>query len=249
MKILVRCRGNLGEITIWEDEADGARYYLEGDIFQSHGTASGQSRLDYVKVMEAFLRRAQDVLVLGCGGGNLATMLTNRGKQTTVVDFNPTSFEIAREYFGMPKHVRCVADDFRNYLLAEPRSFDAIAIDVGGPGFNFEEQFDLPTCRSIRSRLQGGGRVIINVLVGSDFDAVADKIGCYLSAEFAESWIVDRPGAVHRNALILSSVGQSNDSIERELNGLCSIGPVPWTPRRPRGRSTNIRRALSLSRH
>jgi spermidine synthase len=200
--------------------------------------------------MEAFLQPAYNVLVLGCGGGTLATMLTERGKEITVVDFNPLSFQIAREYFGMPKHLHCVVDDFRNYLLREGQSFDAIAIDVGGPGFNFEDQFDLPTCRSIRSRLLYGGRVIINVLVDCDFDAVADKIGRYLSADFAESWIVDHPGTVNRNALIVCSVGVSDDNIRRELSALCTIGPVPWTVRRPRRHSpTGPGHAISLSRY
>jgi hypothetical protein len=176
-------------------------------------------------------------------------MLAERGKKITVVDFNPKSFQIAQEYFGMPKHLRCVVDDFRSYLLSEVKSFDAIAIDVGGPGFNFEEHFDLPTCRSIRSRLLRSGRVIINVLVGSDFDAIADKIGRYLSADFAESWILDHPGTVRRNALILCSAGESNDSIKRELNDLCTIGPVPWTARRPRRGSTEFPRAISVSQH
>ena len=61
----------------------------------------------------------------------------------------------------MPKHLRCVVDDFRSYLLSEAQCFDAIAIDVGGPGFNFEDKLHLPTCRSIRSRLLHSGRVII----------------------------------------------------------------------------------------
>jgi len=249
MKILARFRGNLGDIEVWEDEADGGRFYLEDEIFQSHGSANGRSRLDYVQIMEAFLHRAHNVLALGCGGGNLATMLADRGKEMTVVDFNPKSFEIAREFFGMPEHLRCVVDDFRNYLLSEARCFDAIAIDVGGPGFDFEEQFDLSTCGSIRGRLQPGGRVIINVLVGSDFDAVADKIGRYLSADFSETWIVDHPGTIRRNALILCSDGVSDVRIEPELNSLCTIGPVPWTARRPRRRSTDAPRAISVRQH
>jgi spermidine synthase len=249
MKILLRFRGKLGDIAIWEDEADGTRFYLEDEIFQSHGSAFGHSQLAYVKIMEAFLRRDHNVLVLGCGGGNLATMLAERGNEITVVDFNPRSFQIAQEYFGMPKHLRCVVDDFRSYLLSEAQCFDAIAIDVGGPGFNFEEQFDLPTCRSIRSRLLHSGRVIINVLVGNDFDAVADKIGRYLSADFAETWIVDHPGSVRRNALILCSVSLSDHSIQRELNDLCTIGPVPWTARRPRRRSKAVPRMISVSQH
>jgi SAM-dependent methyltransferase len=103
MKILLRFRGKLGDIAIWEDEADGTRFYLEDEIFQSHGSPLGHSQLAYVKIMEAFLCRNHNVLVLGCGGGNLATMLAERGKKITVVDFNPRSFQIAQDISGCPK--------------------------------------------------------------------------------------------------------------------------------------------------
>ena len=86
--------------------------------------------------------------------------------------------------------------------LSEPRCFDGIAIDVGGPGFCFEEQFDASTCHSIRNRLTGNGRVIVNILVGSDFDAVTDKFGNQLSDEHLAAWIIDRPGRLRRNALV-----------------------------------------------
>lgn len=32
MKVIGRYEGTLGEIAIWEDEANGCRFYLEGDI-------------------------------------------------------------------------------------------------------------------------------------------------------------------------------------------------------------------------
>jgi hypothetical protein len=52
-----------------------------GDIvFQSHGSQAGETQLDYVKIMKAFLSETENVLVLGCGGGNLATMLARSGE-------------------------------------------------------------------------------------------------------------------------------------------------------------------------
>ena len=201
MKILGRYKGKLGDIAIWESERTGDRLYREGEFFQSQSSAAGESRLPYVKMMEAFLGDAKNVLLLGCGGGNLATMLARSGKSVTVVDHNPVSFDLAKRFFGMPKKISCIVEDFKEYLAAETRSFDGIAIDVGGPGFCYEEHFDPATCHSITARLAPGGRAILNMLVATDFDAAPDLIASDLSEGHMSSWIFDQPGVLNRNVL------------------------------------------------
>src|SRR5260370_21885494 len=196
------CRGTLGEIASWNGNMTVFRLYGEGELLQSQSSASGESRLPYVKMMEAFLNDAKSVLLLGCGGGNLATMLARSGKSVVVVDYNPVSFNLAREFFGMPEDIPCFVEDFQEYLLGETRNFDGIAIDVGGPRLCYEEQFDPATCRSITARLNPGGRAILNMLVATDFDAAPDKIGSGLSEGHMTSWIFDQPGRLHRNVLI-----------------------------------------------
>jgi hypothetical protein len=59
MKILGRYKGKLGDIAVWESEKTRDRFYLEGEIFQSQSSAAGESRLPYVKMMEAFLSDAK----------------------------------------------------------------------------------------------------------------------------------------------------------------------------------------------
>src|SRR5260370_23343633 len=140
--LLGNTEGSPGKTGVGEREGAGGRLYREGEILQSQSSASGESRFPYVKMMEAFLSDANTVLLLGCGGGNLATMLARRGKSVTVVDHNPVSFDLAKRFFGLPKEVPCIVEDFKEYFLAETRTFDGIAIDVGGPRFCFEEQFD-----------------------------------------------------------------------------------------------------------
>src|SRR5260370_1531923 len=95
LKILGKYKGKLGEIAIWESEQTGDRLYREGEIFQSQSSASGESRFPYVKIMEAVLSDANSVLLLGCGGGNLATMLARQVKGVTVVDHNPVRVYLA----------------------------------------------------------------------------------------------------------------------------------------------------------
>ena len=241
MKILGRYKGKLGDIASWESEKTRDRFYLEGEIFQSQSSAAGESRLPYVKTMEAFLADAKKVLLLGCGGGNLATMLARSGKSVTVVDHNPVSFDLAKRFFGMPKEISCIVEDFKEYLAAETRSFDGIAIDVGGPGFCYEEQFDPATCHSITARLNPDGRAILNMLVATDFDAAPDLIANDLSEGHMRSWIFDQPGlrpdqraGMRRNVLVSCLRKARRASNKRYMTEFLMTTGQLWTLRRPR---------------
>lgn len=239
MKILGRYNGKLGDIAIWESEKTRDRFYLEGEIFQSQSSAAGESRLPYVKVMEAFLSDAKNVLLLGCGGGNLATMLARSGKSVTVVDHNPVSFDLAKRFFGMPKAISCIVEDFKEYLAAETRSFDGIAIDVGGPGFCYEEQFDPATCHSITARLSPGGRGILNMLVATDFDAAPDLMGSDLSEGHMDSWIFDQPGLLNRNVLLAFLPKARRAANKPYMAEFSTTIGQRWALRRPRRPSHN----------
>jgi spermidine synthase len=234
MKILGRYKGKLGDIAVWESEKTRDRFYLEGEVFQSQSSAAGESRLPYVKMMEAFLSDAKKVLLLGCGGGNLATMLARLGKSVTVVDHNPVSFDLAKRFFGMPKEISCVVADFEEYLATETRSFDGIAIDVGGPGFCYEEKFDPATCHSITARLSPGGRAILNMLVATDFDAAPDLIGGDLSEGHLSSWIFDQPGLLNRNVLVASLPKARGAANKRYMMEFSTTTGQLWALRRPR---------------
>ena len=234
MKVMGRYIGKLGDIAIWESEKTGDRFYLEGETFQSQSSAAGESRFPYVNLMEAFLEDAKSVLLLGCGGGNLATMLARSGKKIAVVDYNPVSFEIARKFFGMPEDIPCIVDDFRDYLRAETRCFDGVAIDVGGPGFCYEEQLDSTTCRSVLERLNPGGRVILNMIAASDYDAAPDQIGTDLSCDEGGAWIIDQPGFSNRNVLIACLPKLPRAVAKRSVARLCKIDGDDWVLRRPR---------------
>lgn len=244
LKILGKYKGKLGEIAIWESEQTGDRLYREGEIFQSQSSASGESRFPYVKMMEAFLTDTNTVLLLGCGGGNLATMLARQGKNVTVVDHNPVSFDLAKRFFGLPKEIPCIVEDFKEYLLAETRIFDGIAIDVGGPGFCFEEQFDPATCHSITARLKPSGRAILNMLVATDFDAAPDLIGGDLSEGHMTSWILDHPGRLNRNVLIACLPKLHRAANRHYMADFSKAVGCGWALRRPRRPSHDSKPAV-----
>ena len=86
--------------------------------------------------MYFFLRQAgaKDVLMIGCGGGTLATMLHRSGVAVTVVDLHKLSFDIARDYFHLPADVPCHVADGIAYLKKHRRRHDALILDAFGEG-------------------------------------------------------------------------------------------------------------------
>ena len=143
MRLLGRYQGRNGEIEIVECSWDGTRIYFEEGIRQSQATPDGESVFTYVKLMDELLRRSRNILVLGCGGGNLATRLAGLGKRLTIVDNNPISFVIAHKFFGLPDGLPTMVSDFRKFVYDDDAFYDGIAIDVGGPGFQFDDEFEL----------------------------------------------------------------------------------------------------------
>jgi spermidine synthase len=241
VRLLGRYQGRNGAIEIVECSADGTRIYFEEGVRQSQATPDGESVFSYVKLMDEFLHRSTNILVLGCGGGNLATRLARLGKKLTIVDNNPISFMIAQRFFGLPDGLPLIVSDFRRFILDDDVLYDGIAIDVGGPDFQFDEEFDVETCDAIRARLTQDGRIVMNVLVANDIDPVPDRIAARLAGDTLEAWMIDEQGVLDRNAIIACVP-------ERQLNARPALTEVMqnslerWSIRRGRLHGRDPRR-------
>ena len=233
MRLLERYQGRNGEIEIVECSWDGTRIYFEDGVRQSQATSDGESVFTYVKLMDELLHRQKKILMLGCGGGTLATRLARLGKRLTIVDNNPISFVIAHKFFGLPDDLPCMVSDFRKFIYDDDALYDGIAIDVGGPGFQFNDEFDTETCDAIRARLAPGGRIVMNVTVMNDIDPIPDRIAARLAGDSLRIWIVDEQGILDRNAVIACSP-------EKQLNARSGLNDIlhgnleKWSIRRGR---------------
>src|SRR5665811_1987763 len=119
VRLLGRYQGRNGQIEIVECSWDGTRVYFEQGVRQSQATPDGESVFTYVKLMDELLSGSASILVLGCGGGNLATRLTHLGKDLTIVDNNPISFVIAQKFFALPDDLACIVSDFRKFIFGD----------------------------------------------------------------------------------------------------------------------------------
>jgi len=235
VKLLGRYQGKNGQIEIVECSWDGTRVYFEEGVRQSQATPDGESIFTYVKLMDELLSRSQQILMLGCGGGNLATRLSRLGKQLTIVDINPLSFVLAHKYFGLPDELPCIVSDFRKFVFDDRAYYDGIAIDVGGPGFRFMDEFDGETCDAIRARLAPGGRIAMNVMVANDIDPTPDRIATRLAGDGLQTWIVDEQGIEDRNA-VLACIPEKTLGSRAALDLVMRHSHERWAIRRGRNR-------------
>ena len=74
----------------------------------------------------------------------------------TIVDNNPISFVIAHKFFGLPDDLTCMVSDFRKFIYQDVALYDGIAIDLGGPDIQFNDEFNVETCDAIRAHTCAG---------------------------------------------------------------------------------------------
>ncbi|MET4492708.1 spermidine synthase [Bradyrhizobium sp. LA7.1] len=133
----------------------------------------------------------------------------------------------------------CIVSDFRKFVFDDRAYYDGIAIDVGGPGFRFTEEFDAETCDAIRARLAPGGRIVMNVMVAHDIDPTPDRIAARLAGEELRTWIVDEQFIEDRNAVI-ACIPEKTLGSRAALDRVMRHSHERWAIRRGRLRSRDL---------
>lgn len=190
---------------IARDLRTGHVSYWQKEYHQSAADRHGISTADYIHAMYFFLMQAQakDVLMIGCGGGTLASMLHRSGVDVTVVDLHRLSFDIARKYFHMPGAIPGHVADGVAWLKQSRRRFDAIVLDAFGeegmpPVFMRPAFFRLAKSRMVKR----GGLFLMNVIVDDDEDRTPDNLVRAMRRNWPRVRLLDTDGWVDRNAVI-----------------------------------------------
>jgi SAM-dependent methyltransferase len=194
-------------LAIEHNNATGTVTFWQKLFNQSAADRDGISLADYIHAMYGFLRqgKARNVLMIGCGGGTLATMLNHAGVRVTIVDIDARAFEIARHYFHMPDEIECHAADGAAFLRHSGGRYDAIALDAYGDGgipkhFLAPKFFDL-----VKSRLAARNALfMINVMVASDEDHTPDGIARAMQKTWRQVRLLDAEGWIDRNAVLVA---------------------------------------------
>jgi len=190
---------------IVQDNRTGKVSYWQKEYHQSAADGRGISTADYIHAMYFFLRqvKAKDVLMIGCGGGTLATMLHQSGVKVTVVDLHKLSFDIARDYFHMPREIPCHVADGIAYLKKNRARHDALVLDAFGEGGMPAKFMGAGFFKLAKSRLKARNALfLMNVIVADDDDATPDNLVRILRRLWPRVRLLDTDGWVDRNAVI-----------------------------------------------
>lgn len=200
----LRHPAKFGPVTV-RARKNGTRSYEQKGGNQSTVDADGVSLDIYIHALYglALQRPGRKVLIIGCAGGTLATMLARAGRDVTAVDIDATAFKLAKQYFGLPKDVVCKVGDGLRVMQRSRAKFDVVIVDafIGEAipkQFTGDAFYDAAR-RCVKSR----GLMLVNVCLHDRKDRLADEIA---RGFIARDWAVkmlDEPGGA-RNAIVVA---------------------------------------------
>ncbi len=196
---------SLGLIKVRRDERTGALMYQQRGGNQSAVDAGGVSLDTYIHALFGLTMQtgACNVLMIGCAGGTLATMLQRVGLQVTAVDIDNASFTLARQHFGMPRAVRCHVGDGLAFMQRTRAKFDVVIVDAF-IGEKVPPQFTGDAfCAAAKRCLSKTGAIFVNVCLDGRADRTADAIALTLKRNGWPTRLLDEPGP-QRNAIVLA---------------------------------------------
>ena len=199
-------KSRLGVVTIFQTKRTGSFIYSQGGFIQSEADGNGTSLASYIHAIYGLLSQAdsQNILMIGCGGATLATMLSRKGSNVTVVDVNPQAFLLARKYFGLPSGVTCRVADGCEFLLSDTRVYDAIVLDAFAGDRIPAHMRSSAFFRLVRTRLNRRGCMFVNVHVMHDLDNAPDRMSTTMARVWPHVRLLDAQSYTNRNAIVMA---------------------------------------------
>ena len=127
--------GNLKVVGVRSDKNNSISSYklYQNGFTQNTIDKDGNSLNSYTYILDALsqLTTPENALVLGLGGGIVPTKLYNRGYDVDVVEIDPSTLEIAENFFQFKKrNMNFFFEDARTFSKKCPRKYNLIIIDL-----------------------------------------------------------------------------------------------------------------------
>ncbi len=188
------------------------RIYFQDGLTQNTVDSNGRSMSFYTYALEAlayaYRPGLRSALVLGLGAGVVPLQLARRGAAVGVVEIDPASLRVAREFFGFdPRAARVHHADARTFLRECPRRFDVVVVDLfhgdGTPEYLVTREF----FRDLRNCLADSGVAVFNTFADLQHPAAYAHFLATLRAELPHIALYrpDWPGTVHINSFAVAS--------------------------------------------
>lgn len=183
----------------------GTLTYEQKGGYQSTVDGNGVSLDAHIHALYGLTRQrpGKNVLMIGCGGGTLGTMLARAGRQVSIVEIDPVSFRLAKRYFGLPRRIACHVGDGLAFMQRTRRRYDVLIIDAF-TGENIPDHLKSAAFFDAAGRcLRKNGIILVNVCLDRKSDPTADRIAAGFKKLGWPARILDSPGG-ERNAIVLA---------------------------------------------
>ncbi len=199
-----------GTVAVLESKVTGRLSYRQGGVFQSEADSDGISTASYIHAIFGLVRqaRARKVLMIGCGGGTLGTMLARYGHRVTIVDVNPAAFRFARRYFHLPRSVECCLGDGLDHLARTRARYDAIVLDAYDGDLIPEHLRSEAFLAHVRQATRDNGLFLANIHTLDDEDRAADDFAEQIERIWDKVRLLDARGDVNRNTILVAGPQQ-----------------------------------------
>lgn len=198
-------RSRFGLIRLCYQKRKGTLTYEQKGGHQSSADRNGISLDAHIHALYglALQNPGKRILLIGCAGGTLATMLAKAGRRVSVVDIDPVSFRVAKCHFGLPDRVNCHVSDGLKFLQRTRQRYDALIVDAF-VGENIPSHMTGPAFFKAALRcLRKHGAVLVNVCIDGKSDLTADRIAAQFKERDFTTRILDSPGS-ERNTIVLA---------------------------------------------
>ena len=201
-----------------EPERDSGRFrriYFQDGLVQNTVDSTGRSVSFYTYGLEAlayaYRPDMRTALALGMGAGVVPMQLAARGVKVDVVEIDPLSPRVARQFFGFdPARVRVHQADARAFLHHCPQRYDVVVLDLfhgdGTPDYLVTREF----FRDLKQCLSEKGVAVFNTFADLERPLSYAHLLATLQSELPHIVLYrpDWPGATHLNSFIVAGAEQ-----------------------------------------
>jgi len=179
--------------------------YEQKGGWQSRADVNGISLDAHIHALYGLVLQhaGKSILMIGCGGGTLGTMLARAARRVSLIEIDPVSIRLAKRYFGLPRNIACHVGDGLAFMQKNRRRYDVLIVDAF-TGENIPAHLkDAAFFEAARRCLRRNGLVMVNVCLERKSDPTADEIAMGFKERGWSVRLLDSPGAA-RNAIVLA---------------------------------------------